>query len=88
MERSRNSRGTFDARLCAFTIVNTTENEYIKFHWIFERKKLNDDIQRPCKFKIQISINLLKYVIFFINFKNKKPTLNVEKDKYLFYAKL
>ena len=39
MERSRNSRGTFDARSCAFTIINTTENEYIKFHGIFERKK-------------------------------------------------
>ena len=54
MERSRKSRGTFDAGSCAFTIINTTKNEYIKFNGIFERKKLNDNIQRPCKFKIQI----------------------------------
>ena len=54
MERSRNSIGTFDSGSYAFTIINTTKNEYIKFHGIFERKKFNDDIQRSCKFKIQI----------------------------------
>ena len=33
-------------------LLSIPPNEYIKFHGIFERKKLNDDIQRPCKFKI------------------------------------
>ena len=54
MERSRNSRGTFDARSCAFTIINTTENEYIKFHGIFERKERDDHISKMGKYEIRI----------------------------------
>lgn len=53
--------GTFDAGSCAFTIINTTENEYIKFYGIFKRKKFNDDIQKPCKFKTQIGKFICPY---------------------------
>ena len=48
----RNNRRTYDARLCAFAIINTTQTKYIEFHGILKRKKCNDDISKTWEFKV------------------------------------
>ena len=44
IQRSRDNRGTYDARPCAHTFKYTAKNERIKFYGISERQKCTDDV--------------------------------------------
>lgn len=52
MERCRNNRRKYDARLCPFVTINITKIFNIKLHGISQKKKCNDDIRKIWNFKI------------------------------------